>query len=40
MSKLGPDGRPIHREDGKVMKGPDYSPPDLAPIVNATLASS
>ncbi|MGB1076411.1 MAG: hypothetical protein ACPGYK_09505 [Flavobacteriales bacterium] len=33
MSKLGPDGRPIHREDGKVMKGPDYTPPVLAPIL-------
>ena len=26
MSKAGPDG-PIYREDGKVLKGPDYSPP-------------
>ena len=33
MSKLGPDGRPIHREDGKVMKGPDYTPPVLGPIL-------
>lgn len=24
MSKLGPDGKPIYREDGKVMKGPNY----------------
>lgn len=24
MSKLGPDGRPMHREDGKVLKGPNY----------------
>ena len=30
MSKLGADGRPIHREDGKVMKGPGYTPPDLS----------
>ena len=30
MSKLGPDGKPIYREDGKVMKGPDYFKPDIA----------
>jgi len=30
MSKLGEDGKPIRREsDGKVMKGPNYSAPDL-----------
>ena len=29
MSKLGADGRPIHRADGKVLKGPDYCPPDI-----------
>ncbi len=33
MSKLGADGMPIYREDGKVMKGPDYCPPDLASLV-------
>lgn len=27
MSKLGKDGKPIYREDGKVLKGPDYHPP-------------
>ena len=32
MSKLGEDGRPIYREDGKVLKGPNYFPPDLAKI--------
>ena len=40
MSKLGADGRPIHREDGKVMKGPNYTPPALAPIVKAALERS
>jgi len=30
MSKLGRDGRPVRRADGKVLKGPDYRPPDLA----------
>lgn len=33
MSKLGKDGKPIYREDGKVMKGPDYFEPDIAKIV-------
>ncbi len=33
MSKLGADGKPIYREDGKVLKGPSYSKPDLKPIV-------
>ena len=30
MSKLGEDGKPIYREDGKVLKGPNYRSPDLA----------
>lgn len=30
MSKLGDDGKPIFREDGKVLKGPNYSPADLS----------
>ena len=33
MSKLGEDGRPIYRDDGKVLKGPKYSPPDLESII-------
>lgn len=33
MSKLGPDGKPIYREDGKVMKGPNYKPADLSDLV-------
>lgn len=33
MSKLGADGKPIYREDGKVMKGPDYFKPDLHKIL-------
>jgi predicted HAD superfamily Cof-like phosphohydrolase len=33
MSKLGEDGRPILRVDGKVLKGPQYSPPNLSAIV-------
>lgn len=38
MSKLGRDGRPLHRADGKVLKGPDYFQADMgkfvAPILN------
>lgn len=33
MSKLGADGRPIRREDGKALKGPDYSPADMTRFV-------
>ena len=29
MSKLGPDGKPIYNENGKVMKGPNYFKPNL-----------
>ena len=29
MSKLGEDGKPIYNEKGKVMKGPNYSAPNL-----------
>ena len=30
MSKLGEDGKPIYREDGKVLKGPNYKAPDMS----------
>tara|TARA_B100001287_G_scaffold160170_1_gene134612 strand:- start:231 stop:623 length:393 start_codon:yes stop_codon:yes gene_type:complete len=33
MSKLGPDGKPIYREDGKVLKGPNYFKPDIAAVL-------
>jgi len=33
MSKLGADGQPIYREDGKVLKGPNYFRPDLKSIL-------
>ena len=33
MSKLGEDGKPIYREDGKVMKGPNYWEPDLLKVL-------
>ena len=33
MSKLGVDGKPIYREDGKVLKGPNYFKPNIAEIL-------
>ena len=33
MSKLGEDGKPIYREDGKVMKGPNYFKPSFEEIL-------
>ncbi|GAA4316002.1 nucleoside triphosphate pyrophosphohydrolase family protein [Pontixanthobacter gangjinensis] len=33
MSKLGADGKPIYREDGKVLKGPNYFKPDIDSIL-------
>jgi len=33
MSKLGEDGKPIYREDGKVMKGPNFREPALRDIL-------
>ena len=32
MSKLDEYGKPIYREDGKVIKGPNYKPPDLSDL--------
>ena len=33
LSKLDEDGKPVYREDGKVLKGPNYQPPDLSDLV-------
>ena len=35
MSKLGEDGQPIYREDGKVLKGPKYFKPNIESILNS-----
>ena len=35
MSKLGADGSPIYRADGKVLKGPNYFKPDIEGILNS-----
>jgi hypothetical protein len=34
LSKLGEDGKPIYRADGKVMKGPNYFKPNISKILN------
>ena len=36
MSKLGADGKPIRRIDGKILKGPDYKPPHLDDLCQFT----
>ncbi|VAW11107.1 putative secreted protein [hydrothermal vent metagenome] len=33
MSKLGADGKPIYREDGKVLKGPNYFKPNIQAVL-------
>ncbi len=35
MSKLGADGKPIYREDGKILKGPNYFKPDIKTILES-----
>ena len=34
MSKLGADGTPLLREDGKILKGPHFTPPALGDILD------
>ncbi len=34
LSKLGDDGKPIRRADGKITKGPNYKPPYLEDLTN------
>jgi predicted HAD superfamily Cof-like phosphohydrolase len=33
MSKLGPDGQPLYRQDGKVLKGPNYTEADMVALL-------
>ena len=35
MSKLGADSKPVYREDGKVLKGPDYFPPNVEAVLRS-----
>ena len=39
MSKLDEHGAPIYREDGKVLKGPNYEPPNFGPLLSDYLAA-
>lgn len=40
MAKLGPDGKPIRREDGKVMKPKGWTPPDLVSLLTKELTEA
>ncbi len=40
MSKLGVDGKPVVREDGKIIKGPNYQPPDIVGAMGLPLLGS
>lgn len=33
LSKLGEDGKPIYRDDGKVLKGPNFFPPNIRAVL-------
>ena len=37
MSKLGDDGKPLYRDDGKVLKGPNYQPPKLDDLFDVSV---
>lgn len=39
MSKLGADGKPIYREDGKILKGPDFREPDIAGVLGIEVSA-
>ena len=38
MTKLGADGRPVRRDDGKILKGPGYRAPDVASVLAGQVA--
>lgn len=40
MSKLGPNGKPVYRSDNKVMKGPNYSPPNILKILQTAMVEN
>lgn len=39
LTKLGADGKPVKREDGKLLQGPNYEPPNLEALFTASLKS-
>lgn len=36
MSKLGPNGKPIYREDGKVLKPANWTPPNIKAVLDGS----
>lgn len=40
MSKLGEDGKPVLREDGKILKGPGYFRPELSKFIKTNTDAS
>lgn len=40
MSKLGEDGKPVLREDGKILKGPGFFRPDLTKFIKTDTDAS
>ena|ERR1035441_4849284 len=38
MSKLGVDGKPVRRSDGKILKGPNFRKPELQAIIQSIQA--
>ncbi len=40
MSKLGDDGKPVLREDGKILKGPGYHRPDISKFIKVDTDAS
>jgi predicted HAD superfamily Cof-like phosphohydrolase len=38
MSKLDENGQPIYREDGKVLKGPNYFKPNINKILESHIS--
>lgn len=40
MTKVGDDGKPVYRTDGKIAKGPNYKPPQLKQIVEDAINKS
>lgn len=40
MTKLGADGLPVRRDDGKILKGPGYRPPDIAAVLHRLVAET
>lgn len=39
MAKLGPDGKPIRRDDGKILKPEGWTPPDVAGVIKGSTGS-